>query len=117
MFVTAAIGMIRMIAARSRSLTTITSFWSQRSTYVPAIGERNRLGSVAKTNTNATATGEPVTARTRNARAIWWTRSPNRLITPPDQSAENDGLSASRQYGWRGVRRAKSERDYPRVGG
>ena len=79
----------------------MTSFWSQRSTYVPAIGERKRFGRVAATNTKATATGEWVTARTRNASAIWWTRSPNRLITPPAQSAEKDGLRARRTYGWR----------------
>ena len=40
--------------ARSRSLTTMTSRWSQRSTKVPAIGDRSRFGSVAATNTNAT---------------------------------------------------------------
>jgi hypothetical protein len=79
--VTAAIGMSRMIAARRRSLTTMTSFWSQRSTKVPAMGDRSRFGNVAKTNTNATAIGEWVTASTRNASAIWWTRSPNKLMS------------------------------------
>ena len=47
----AAIGMSMTTAARSRSLTTMTCFWSQRSTNVPAIGPRMRFGIVAATNT------------------------------------------------------------------
>ena len=57
---TAAIGMSRMIAARSMSLTTRTSFWSQRSTNVPAIGQRNRFGRAATKNDERRASGEPV---------------------------------------------------------
>ena len=50
---TAAIGMIRTTAARSRSLTIITSRWFQRSTKAPAIGDRRRFGRVAATKTSA----------------------------------------------------------------
>ena len=57
---TTAIGMSRTVAARRRSLTTRTSLWSQRSTSVPAIGLNRRFGSVAATNTSATASGESV---------------------------------------------------------
>ncbi len=115
---TAATGTTSTTAARSRSLTTMTSFWSQRSTNVPAIGPRRRFGSVAATKTNPTAIGELVAWRTRKASATWWTRSPNRLISWPTHSAENDPFRASRTYGWRRarsrtVRRAR-DRD-PRV--
>jgi len=95
-FVTAAIGMKSTIAARSRSLTIITSFWSQRSTNVPAIGPRSRFGMAAAMNTRPTASGELVATSTRNASAIWCMRSPKRLISWPVQSAENEPLSASR---------------------
>ncbi len=40
--------------------TTRTCFWSQRSTNVPAIGEKNRFGIVPARNVSATAIGDAV---------------------------------------------------------
>src|SRR4029079_3477790 len=99
MLVAATTGITRTNAARSRSLTIITSRWFQRSTYAPATGESRRFGSVAATKTNATESGESGTVATRNVSATWWTRSPKRLISWPVQSAENEPLSARRTYG------------------
>ena len=44
------------------SLTMRTCFWSQRSTYAPAMGLRTRLGTVPATNASATASGDFVTS-------------------------------------------------------
>ncbi len=63
------------MAARRMSLTIRTSLRSQRSTNVPANGERNRFGSVAKTNAKAPAT-TPATDETMANSAIVWIRSP-----------------------------------------
>ena len=55
---------------------------------------------------------------TRTASAIWWTRSPKRLIIWPVHSAVNEPLRASRTYGWRRTRssdrRAAGRRDRAR---
>ncbi len=101
---TAAIGISSTTPARSRSLTIMTSRWSQRSTRVPATGPNRRFGSVATRKTPPTAIGELVARRMRNASATWWTRSPRSEISWPVQSAENDESSASRTYGWRWTR-------------
>jgi hypothetical protein len=70
-FVIAAMGISRTSAARRRSLTIMTSRWSQRSTKVPAIGLNRRFGSVAAKNTAPRAIGELfVRLSTRKARAI-----------------------------------------------
>src|SRR4051794_19678183 len=63
------------------------------------MGDRIRLGTVPAKNVRATANGEFVASYTNAASAIWLTRSPNRLMTWPVHSAENDGFSASRTYG------------------
>ncbi len=110
---TAAIGISSTTAARRRSLTIITSRWFQRSTYAPAIGARRRFGIVAATKTSATARIEWVTPSTRNASAIWCTRSPNRLIIWPVHSDVNEPLRASRTYGWRRTRAPTSIRGRP----
>ena len=52
----------------------------------------------------ATAIGDFVTSYTNAISAIWFTRSPNRLITWPIHSAENEPLRPSRTYGWRRTR-------------
>ncbi len=56
----------------------------------------------------ATATGESVISKTKAISASWLMRSPNRLMTWPTQSAENEPLRARRTYGWF---RASSRRD------
>src|SRR5439155_22368716 len=54
---------------------------------------------VAATKTRATATGERVAPRTRKTTAIWFVRSPKRLMSWPTHRALNEPLSASRTYG------------------
>src|SRR6185436_5333535 len=68
MFVIAATGRIRTIAARRMSLTTMTSLWSQRSTNVPAIGLSKRFGRVAAKKTRPVASAEERDELTRPQR-------------------------------------------------
>ena len=60
MLVAAAKGSASTSAARIRSLAIITRLCSQRSTNVPAIGPRSRLGSVAARKTKPVSSGESV---------------------------------------------------------
>ncbi len=106
--------MRRTSAARRMSETTSTCFWSQRSTYAPAIGENRRFGIVETRNVIATARGESVISNTKAMSASWLTRSPNRLMSWPTHRAENEPLRASRMYG---CARIPSSRDGRRTSG
>ena len=72
---------------------------------VPAVDERPGDGREDQVRDrrhdegDATAVGESVISNTKAISASWLMRSPNRLMTWPTHSAENEPLSASRMYG------------------